>query len=200
MRHIKIPLFKFDELGTECQQEVVENHRDINVDHEWYEAEIEWFKDEMKIKGYVVEDVSFSGFYSQGDGALWIGAVRLWEWIQHHPGTYMTDVYEYIKICKKDDDDIMFITRKLYPHYCHRFMMQIEYSDLDYDIHNVSDEHMIIFADLVLTAARNEALELYHRLEKIYEGLRSNESVIETIKCNDYEFMLDGTLWKDSTC
>jgi len=200
MRHIKIPLFKFDELGTECQQEVVATHHDINVGHEWWEPEIEWFKEEMLKKGYHVEDVSFSGFYSQGDGASWTGAVRLQDWINAHPGTYDTKVYEYIRECADDEGDTLPITRKSYPHYCHRFMMQTDYTVFDYELHDISAESMIIFTELVLKAARDEAYQLYKSLEKIYEGLRSNESIIETIKANDYEFMLDGTLWKDSIC
>lgn len=200
MRHIEIPLFTFDELGSQCQQEVVENHRDINVVYEWWEDEIELFKDDMKVKGYDVDDVSFSGFYSQGDGASWTGVVRLQDWLQYHPDTYMTNICEYIKLLKEDNSDMMSITRKSYPHYCHRFMMQTEYSDLDYVINDISDEHMIIFADLVLTAARDEVHKLYKILELMYEDLRSNELIIETLKANDYEFMLDGTLWKDSTC
>lgn len=200
MRKIKIPLFTFDELSTQCQQEVVENHRDINVGHEWWEPELDWFKDEMKKKGYDVADISFSGFYSQGDGASWTGAVRLWDWLNCNPGKYSTKLYEYLKECADDDGDAIPITRKRYPHYCHRFMMQIDYDVLDYVEHDISLESMIIFTELVLKAARDEAHQLYKSLEKIYEGLRSNESIIETIKANDYEFMLDGTLWKDSVC
>jgi len=202
MRHVTVPLFMFDELGTECQQKVIEEHRDINVDHAWYEDEIEYFKDEMLKKGYEVDDVQFSGFSSQGDGALWVGGVHLQKWLNSHPrGTYLTKIHEYIEKVAPSGDDVIFITRMAYPHYCHRFMMGIDYDDFyGWDGHNISGEDMIIFSSVVLSAARDEAHELYRTLETIYDGLRSDEEVIETIKCNEYEFTLDGDIWKDSGC
>lgn len=75
MKEKTIKIYRFDELSKEAQMKVVENHgADFVNDDYWYEYVYEDFKDELKSKyGFVVEDMSFRGFWSQGDGASFTG-------------------------------------------------------------------------------------------------------------------------------
>jgi hypothetical protein len=41
-------------------------------------------KDDGAVQGFQIEDIAFSGFWSQGDGAMWIGDVELPEFITHY--------------------------------------------------------------------------------------------------------------------
>jgi hypothetical protein len=52
---------------------LIEKHREINVHHEWWDSVYETFKEDMNLLGYSVEDITFSGFWSQGDGASFTG-------------------------------------------------------------------------------------------------------------------------------
>lgn len=56
---------------TDAQLKLIEKHRDFNVHDTWYDFTIDQFVEECnKLKFDVsVEDVQFSGFWSQGDGA-----------------------------------------------------------------------------------------------------------------------------------
>lgn len=54
---------------TPAQMALVEKHRDINVDHDWWDGVYTDSKDVCAAFGIDIDDISFSGFWSQGDGA-----------------------------------------------------------------------------------------------------------------------------------
>jgi hypothetical protein len=80
------------------KQDLIDKHREINVDSDWwYESVYEWFEEECKARGvsiattrrYIPQrygglqatrtemklDISWSGFWSQGDGAAFAGHI-----------------------------------------------------------------------------------------------------------------------------
>jgi hypothetical protein len=73
------------------KEELIEKYRDINVDGDWwYEFVYEWFEEECEKRGVnilptnrhmgngkskVDKDITWSGFWSQGDGAAFAGSV-----------------------------------------------------------------------------------------------------------------------------
>jgi hypothetical protein len=64
--------YTFDELPPEAKEKALDKQRDINVDSDsWYEPIIDGFIEDMEEFGINIdiEDVQFTGFYSQGDGA-----------------------------------------------------------------------------------------------------------------------------------
>ena len=67
--------FQFSELPEKLKSEAIENHRDDHVDPDWYSPIVEGFKEDMDAIGVETDDVSFTGFYSQGDGASFTGKV-----------------------------------------------------------------------------------------------------------------------------
>ncbi len=60
-------------LESEMNPELIEKHRDINVDHDWWDCTYDHFMEDMKQVGITVKDMRFSGFWSQGDGASFTG-------------------------------------------------------------------------------------------------------------------------------
>ena len=48
MRTIRTKVYKFDELSEQAKQVAIEEHRDINVDWDWYEPMFEGFKEERE--------------------------------------------------------------------------------------------------------------------------------------------------------
>lgn len=68
MKTIEIKLFEFEELSQEVQAKVLEKFSDINVDDNWHDDSLENFKTELAEVGFTEAEISYSGFWSQGDG------------------------------------------------------------------------------------------------------------------------------------
>jgi hypothetical protein len=54
------------------------------VHDDWYDYIYMEAKDDGAVQGFDIDDIWFSGFWSQGDGAMWTGGVDLIEFITHH--------------------------------------------------------------------------------------------------------------------
>lgn len=67
--------YSFDQLSDKLKEEAIEANRDINTQYNWYDLVTEGFKEDLAEDGVEVDDVRFSGFYSQGDGASFTGKV-----------------------------------------------------------------------------------------------------------------------------
>jgi hypothetical protein len=59
-------------------QKLIEKHWDINLFDDWHEYTVDDFKESMAGIGIEVDEVFFSGFASQGDGAMFEGRVSDW--------------------------------------------------------------------------------------------------------------------------
>lgn len=68
------------------KDELIEKYRDINVSHEWWDGIYEMVTEDMKNIGFSVDKIHFSGFWSQGDGACFVGAIDNWELFLKHTG------------------------------------------------------------------------------------------------------------------
>lgn len=69
---------RWAKLSSERQEELLGKHRDVNVDHDWWDYTYDWFKEKCDAQGICVTDMSFSGFWAQGDGANFDGYVDDW--------------------------------------------------------------------------------------------------------------------------
>ena len=65
----EIGIYFFDELPEELQKEVLIKNHDFNTDFYWSDMELDYWKDKLNSMGFEDADISFSGFWSQGDGA-----------------------------------------------------------------------------------------------------------------------------------
>ena len=69
---------RFDALTARQRDEILDKYRDWNVYEGWHDYVYEDFKREMDAIGIEVDDIYFSGFSSQGDGACFEGRVSNW--------------------------------------------------------------------------------------------------------------------------
>lgn len=67
--------YTFDQLSDKLKEEAIDRNRDINVFGDWHEFVIDRFKEDLAEEGVDTDDVQFTGFYSQGDGASFTGHV-----------------------------------------------------------------------------------------------------------------------------
>jgi hypothetical protein len=67
-------------LPEKRRSELLEEYHDINVVCEdWHEHVFEGFQEQCAEQGIRVDEMYFSGFWSQGDGACFEGEVAVWE-------------------------------------------------------------------------------------------------------------------------
>ena len=67
--------FEYKDLPAKLQEDAISFYADSTTDYDWHEPIIEGFKEDMSELGVEVDDVEFTGFWSQGDGASFTGQV-----------------------------------------------------------------------------------------------------------------------------
>lgn len=69
---------KFSELSPKARERAIQKHAEHVIEGGWWaEGVIESAKEDGLKRGFDIEDVRWSGFWSQGDGASWAGMVSL---------------------------------------------------------------------------------------------------------------------------
>jgi len=183
---------------------VLDKHRSINTDDDWWECTIEQFVEDMKQKGIDTDakQVSFRGFWSQGDGASFTGSLNLTRFFAAHP-----DLLESFPHHKRmldlggyDDFSIEVGRNSSVYYHEHTMSLTIMYGvDLDtcfdrdtalgewafQDLDKGLDAEILEFEEAVLDLMRDYARELYRSLREEYEGLTSDEAVAEAIEANE---------------
>ena len=74
--------YTFDELSDAAKQRAIDKYSDTNDDGWWHPVYERAMKD-GEARGFDIDDIRFSGFWSQGDGASWTGranVVRYIDW------------------------------------------------------------------------------------------------------------------------
>lgn len=189
--------YQFNELSADVKEKVLDKHRDINVDHEWYEFVVEYFINNNQY--FNATKVYFSGFWSQGDGAMFeydgvtnkliseflseldLSPMRK-SWLNNNANFYgkgkHSGHYYHENCCSHsigvevDNGDILYGTN---------FREWIESFDSQ-------------FEEFVIDKYKDMCRDLYSTLEKEYTELTSDELVEETLVCNDYEFDINGNI------
>ena len=180
--------------NKELLEKVIDKHRDINVDFEWWDFIYEDFK-EHNDEYFDIDKIYFSGFSSQGDGSMFeysnisnrlrdifidgldLSPMRK-EWLRNN-----------VSVSGKG------VQRGLYYHErscSHSIYWEVDNGDLYYDrplyqwIESFADDFEEFVKELYIDLCCN----LYSTLEREYESRSSDESVLATL--TDYEFTEDG--------
>jgi hypothetical protein len=177
------------------KDELINNFRDINVYHEyWYEGVYEWFIKHCEERGIEVveKDITWSGFWSQGDGAAFAGRVvdfkkLLGDRYVDYPifSKYVEELNGYARMSwrtgnynnvRLNDIDVEFIGH---------------YLDNDHPFVEVWQEQLDKEVDMVYELVGDEVNDLcgllYDTLRDEYEHLTSDEAVWDTIQANDLD-------------
>jgi hypothetical protein len=76
--------YHYNELPEDARQKARAHYIENWIYDDWYDHIYEDAKEEGASKGFDIDDIAFSGFWSQGDGAMWTGDVELPEFITHY--------------------------------------------------------------------------------------------------------------------
>lgn len=184
-----------EELDDQLRSELIEKYSDINVDHDWWDCTYEDFKIEMQTKGITVEDMNFSGFYSQGDGASFTGRVDMIQFLKVHE---LEQKYMGATFFAGQGELWAELTRGS-SRYSHENTVSINmivdsYNNYEEDspryqvyetMQEVLDLEMKNLEEDVSDLCRGYMQDLYSKLRDGYEYLTSEEAVWETIVAND---------------
>ena len=183
-------------------EEVIEKYREINVYDDWWNNVYEQFHERMSKVGIHVDDIAFSGVWSQGDGACFAGGV-------HDIGVFMeahelTSSYPMTaKLVNETDSAVNISSSFSHGLYCHEHTADINlevdrFKDWIADAYNSELQEAVVdaldaeleseYEGLLTDCAeifRDYMRELYKELENEYDYLTSDEAVMEAIVAND---------------
>ena len=199
MRVIETKVYTFDELSEEAKEKAIEKNRYMNVEYWlWYHDIYDTFKEKYSSL-FEITNMYFSGFHSQGDGAMFeYGGITdklIDEFIEQLQLTPLRK-----KIVKEAIHFSGSGKHKGYYHneHCcsHSFYVESQYDLETYHkniqefIDNIAMEFEAFIEDKYIDLAK----ELYQSLEDEYEWYTSDKSIKEHLIENEYEFTENGEL------
>ena len=212
---ITIMGYKYSELNDTAKQRVREWHAEGM--HDWWDSAYETAKEDGQAKGFDIDDIRFSGFWSQGDGASWTGRVDLPTFIElnldERSAWYGEDVI-LLELWRNGwiEGKWLEINVSNY-HYCHSGGMRAG-DNPDIPLYSLDEDDIAVLAEGVMAGASvvqlhgsfdvgtrvsewcDEALiqakafadDIYKKLEQEYDYLTGDEGVAETCDANEYLF------------
>ena len=190
------------------KDDLVEKYRDINVYPGWWLDIYEEFSNVCHILGITLDEdePSFSGFYSQGDGASftgtycaqyapYVGAQR--KLPSEEAPAKLREEYPQETELHRIADELCVLSRIYFPvwakicrhrsNYTHSNTMDCYVEPMDGDVDNWDDEVLLAVDDKVRQLMRDLADWLYARLETDYDYRTSDEAVLESIGANELD-------------
>jgi hypothetical protein len=188
-------VFTYEELSETAKEKAREIIGGFNTDNSWWREHI---TDEYDADGYFeVGRVYFTGFWSQGDGAMFEYS-RITDKL-------VNEAIESLQLPKWKKDvlkELGFVgSGKHRGHYYHSGCCahDIEQNTQQmYAYPNIEKFYDLFFDDIenyIIDKYDELCGELYRSLDKEYYYQFSEECVVECIACNGYEFNEDGTIY-----
>jgi len=182
----------------------------------WYETTIEQAKEDGTEFGFEIDNIVFSGFHSQGDGASWTGHVDLGTYIDANIKDDDPEHARYMVMRELIRDkwvDSLEIDRPSFM-YCHSGTMinggarDYAYDEAELDESNcvlmkgilaganvrelykaINGEYLLFeLCELAFNHAKRYADEIYKRLEADYDHYSSEEVFADTAEINEWDF------------
>jgi len=195
MKIVEKTVYEFNELSEFYKEKARDAYRDANLYHGWHDFILEDAKKIASMLGIFIDDINFSGFYSQGDGASFSGSYRyekggLKKIKEHAP---LDKELHKIALTLQKLQRVNFfqlradITKS--GRYSHSGTMtasvwRSDYKDFDDDTECELLSLMQSFADWI-----------YSRLMTEYDWLTSDEVIDELIIANEFHFYEDGSIY-----
>jgi hypothetical protein len=194
----QIETFKFEELSQEIRKKLIEKNRDSQVEYwEWHHNIYDQFKETATKAGFQVTKIYFSGFWSQGDGAMFeyegleeflklefIDSLKLSpmrkEWLKtlsyasgtgKHSGRYSHEKSVNHSICwEVDNGDLHWST----------------------NLHKWVESFEMDFQNFIIEKYEELCGSLYSSLQREYEYLTSDEVIIDVLTSYDHDYTAEG--------
>ena len=170
MRTIEVKIFKFNELNEKAKQNTISNLSDINIDHNWWEFIYEDAENiGLKIMSFDLD----RNRHAKG------------EFILNAPEVAQNILSNHGKECEtyKTAESFLEVWQPIFNAYMDEESEKYESSESEDEMQELEDDFF------------NSLLEDYSIiLQNACDYLQSDESIIDTIEANDYEFTEDGEM------
>ena len=196
--------FSIYELDDAARERALADHYDWNIGYDdWYEFVYEDAKRIGEILGFDLRKIYFSGFWSQGDGACFVGRTMFPD---KHPFEVMAELVSHAP----HDEDLHSIAQDWIAaqgavsysavgqithtdRYCHEHSVAFEW-ERDFDKAGPDDDgYFDSETDGTLTAPVRAFMRwIYRQLEAEYDHFTSDESIAEALEANEVRFTEEG--------
>ena len=191
MKQITINTYKFKELKKEVKEKVIDDNREVNVNYEWWELDIEDLKERIKTElDLDIENVYFE--LMSRDNNIHIDSQEVIGGLcSEYPKLYDLEIpNKFGLFCNylggglsgglngSDFDE-------------EHIVMEEEYAEdesINKEVEMVMNNKIKHNIMKDLTKLQEMLKNFYIGLNESYDYLMSDESIIETIECNDYRF------------
>lgn len=195
MKIIETKVYKFDELSDKAKEKAREWWRRAqDGDNFWSECVIEDAKEIGKLLGIDIDNIYWSGFCSQGDGACFTGT---WRSSSLKPGAVKefapkdTELHRIASVFEEQAKAYPFSTFHVTHrgHYQHQYCTEFDFRVTDNDDNEVEAPNI---EEELTAAARDFMAWIYATLEKEWEYQNADDQVDDNIKANEYTFEENG--------
>ncbi len=207
--------FPLDQLSPRAFDRAYEEWRADYHHWDWWESVYEMKIEDGKARGFEIQNINFSGFCSQGDGACWQGYILLPEFLDwadtqdpHPLGKHQSNLLRAAAENKLLETSVKVASTG---NACHEYTMGLYYGLTVDTVPDTLDKGFFAgmdgqaFEDLItphmgeietalLEAARDYAREIYKALEEEHEYLTSEESFREQAESNEWLFTEEGEM------
>ena len=188
-----IDTYTFDELDDAAKERAREWWRRVGEgDDFWSEWPLDDAKAVLKLIGFTIDRIYYSGFWSQGDGACFEGA-----WSAANVNATALKAYAPVdKELHRIADAVQafavrypgaFLTVKHRGHYYHQYETVFTVQAFDNE-----DNEIDVDEQPIIDAARDAMEWIYRQLKATYEYKDADAQVDDTIRANEYEFTKEG--------
>lgn len=194
-KNLNVEVYQYDELSEEAKEKARQEFHDINVEYvHWWDFTYEYWTEKLEAMGFYDIDISFSGFWNQGDGASFTGKVDIIKYIRSQK---MATEYQWLLNGAEHKGWCFYITIDRSGHYVHDNSTSVSIdprwsSDLTPDQERKLGREI----DKLTSRIKHHVVELnrkiYRDLEEDYNSQTSDEVVADTIVANEYEFWPSG--------
>lgn len=193
MRTIETKLYQYEELSDAAKRKAREWYTSI-PDQFYVECVIEDAKEIAALMGWEIDHIYYSGFWSQGDGAQFVGWMRYRKGCakavkQHAPQD--TELHR-IALAWQDLQRRHFYSLKAKVtsrgHYSHEYCTSFDCEDIRHNYGWIKDEAV----KEIIEIGRDFMRWIYKQLEAEYYHSVSDEVVEDNIINNEYEFTEEG--------
>lgn len=194
MQKHEIITYSFDELSESAKEKAIEDISQNWLDYDWYDCVYEDAKTIAGLMGITIDNIWFSGFSSQGDGACFEGSYS------YRKGSVKA-VKEYApndKVLHGIAQSLADIQKRnfyqLYAnvshsgHYYHSGCTSISMDRSSDNYQAMTDDA----EDAITDALREFMGWIYNQLGKEYEYQLSPEVMADNIRANEYQFTETG--------
>jgi hypothetical protein len=155
------------------------------MDYNLTDEILEEFKEKVLEQGFVINDIAFTGFHSQGDGASFTGYINIKKYIEYRDLTDYKTVLELIETEQIADFVIIHRSNSRYSHEKTTYVDEIE--EYDYELSQENKDMLYrLYEDLEGTRY-DLSLDLYKTLELAYEEYEAydEEDEEDEYKCEE---------------